>query len=218
MFETAFRLNNERNLNTLNKNHGLNQWNKNYQSGACVKECLKENTLFTPQNVHFELGKTYRYAIRSSNQARTLFTMPVEQRDEQHAKEHLFGVEATVLVTPVSQCELSMQLKNVELQFTEERENQRDQEVERRVQILKKQLQQPILFGYQHGVVSDVCVDAQDESSLAVNVKKSIMSALQTTPRLTETENFKVSSLFFSQFLVCFQFLTSCSFILGLRV
>ena len=150
--------------------------------------------MFTPKNVHFQLGKTYNFRVRSSNEARTLFTMPVEQRDEQHTKELLFGVEADVLVTPVSQCELSMQLRNVQLRIPEESRNERDQEVERRVQLLKKHLQQPILFGYQHGVVSDVCVDAEDQSSLAVNVKKSIMSALQTTPRLTETENFKVSS------------------------
>ena len=64
---------------------------------------------------------------------------------------------------------------------------------------LNRQLSVPILFGYQNGVISEVCIEQEEENNAdnnelrALDIKKSIISTLQTIPDLSITSPVKVS-------------------------
>lgn len=143
-----------------------------------------------PYSAHFEQGKTYTYNVHTWTAALTSFA--TEQNEEnvdyQQKGERLAEVRATAWITPISECEVSMQLKAV--QIVNQDENERFDNAEKEAFI--GQLSTPILFGYSHGVVTEVCTDVQEEGEAALNLKKSIISALQTTPQLADSNAYPV--------------------------
>ncbi|KAH9407840.1 hypothetical protein TYRP_011485 [Tyrophagus putrescentiae] len=141
-----------------------------------------------PASAHFEPGKTYTYRVHTWTAALASFATEQqgqgEEQDYQPNGERLAELQATAWITPLSECEVSMQLKDIQLtaaqlQFEEEEK-----------QAFIAQLANPILFGYSHGVVTEVCTDEADQDQTEVlNLKKSIISALQTIPTLAEHGN-----------------------------
>lgn len=168
---------------------------------------MKDNSIFglvkssgSESSVDFELGKTYVFDVKTANEAHTLFDYAVEQEGvseaetaEQSLKEKLIEMEAKALITAVNQCEVSMKLRQIRLNFQDAQSSiEDDEEVGR----LVRQLEKPIMFAYKNGIVSEVCTEesAEDEEPFVVNIKKSIISALQTTPKISSTtESVKVS-------------------------
>ncbi len=107
-----------------------------------------------------------------------------EEQDYQPNGERLAELQATAWITPLSECEVSMQLKDIQLTAA-----QYHFEEEEKAAFIA-QLANPILFGYSHGVVTEVCTDEADQDQTEVlNLKKSIISALQTIPTLAEHGN-----------------------------
>ena len=164
----------------------------------CARHCnVKDNSIFglvkssgSESSVDFELGKTYVFDVKTANEAHTLFDYAVEQEGvseaeaaEQSLKEKLIEMEAKALITAVNQCEVSMKLRQIRLNFQDAQSSiEDDEEVGR----LVRQLEKPIMFAYKNGIVSEVCSE-EDEEPFVVNIKKSIISALQTTPQISST-------------------------------
>lgn len=158
-------------------------------------------------SVQFELGKTYSFYLHTWNEARTMFGP-----DNQHTVDHLFGVQATAFVTPISQCELSLELKNVNLLWN-------DTNFESQQDILEfvRQLENPVFFGYENGQVTEFCDNVAEESATIVqNLKRSVISTFQTTSKLSSTGRSNVSEIFPQRIARYFLYCHG-SFQLGLR-
>ena len=82
-------------------------------------------------------------------------------------------MSATVEVSAHSPCDLSLQLRQTRLLGLESQEA---------LQLAQQLEAQPIQFGYDDGVVTDVCPSQQDEK-WAIDVKKAVISALQMSSR-----------------------------------
>lgn len=142
-----------------------------------------------PASAHFEPGKTYTYRVHTWTAALASFATEQqgqqgEEQDYQPNGERLAELQATAWITPLSECEVSMQLKDIQLTAA-----QYHFEEEEKAAFIE-QLKNPILFGYSHGVVTEVCTDEADQDQTEVlNLKKSIISALQTIPTLAEHGN-----------------------------
>lgn len=173
--------------NSLYQSSGLSAlWRKNAQP----------ETRF-PYSAHFEPGKTYTYRVHTWTAALTSFATDNQQpEDYQQKGERLAEVRATAWITPLSECEVSLQLKDVQITNSNQDQDLNQFESEEKAAFIE-QLKTPILFGYAHGVVTEVCTDVQEENEgAALNVKKSIISALQTIPQLAEENAYPVKVSF----------------------
>lgn len=149
-----------------------------------------------PYSAHFESGKTYTYSVHTWTAALTSFLTESQSQDDtaqyQQKGERLAEVKATAWITALSECEVSMQLKNVQILNAQEEQLNEFEREEKSAFI--RQLQTPILFGYSHGVVTEVCTDVQEDEieAAALNLKKSIISALQTIPQLADSNAYPI--------------------------
>lgn len=151
--------------------------------------------------MQYQLGQTYQYSVRSWTEARNLFLVNTQSEDveQQHLTEKLIGLEAQALLTPTTECEISLQLKNVKLHLKQGSSRFNQEQTQQDVAKFTEMLQVPVLFGYERGVVTELCVDTHQEDQFALNLKKSIISTLQTIPGLKSdiaSAHFKVCSEF----------------------
>lgn len=99
--------------------------------------------------------------------------------------ERLMAIQCEALLTPVSDCEIVLQLDNIKLDEIKDQSREDVQEFLRRLRL-------PIAFGYKHGVVTDVCSETEDDW-YTINLKKSIISSLQTSPKVDDKDTIRVS-------------------------
>ena len=127
------------------------------EGGQCASRCRAD-----PQFVRFDSNKAYIYRIQTSTQ--------IEGATGPDATP--IQVDAQVVVSARSQCDLALQLEGVAIGGLAD---------SAAAQRMQRQLEAtPLVFGYSDGQVTDVC-PAPDDLDWALNVKKSIVSALQMT-------------------------------------
>lgn len=171
----------------------------------CVQNCnVKENSLF--QRIHgqhyqtkgdgrdsmrFEQGQTYRYSVRTTNEANTAFKYSADE----NLNEKLIGIEAIASITPLSECELSMRLSQINIRELKALKQVAQLENDQQVREFIRQLETPVVFGYADGLITELCTEgnARAEDWYALNLKKSIISTLQTAPQLHNLDVVKVS-------------------------
>lgn len=143
------------------------------------------------ESMHFEQGHTYRYLVRTSNEANTAFKYSADES----LNEKLIGIEAIASITPLSECELSMRLSQIKIHELKELKQVAQLESEQQVREFIRQLETPVVFGYADGLITELCTEsnARDEDWYALNLKKSIISTMQTAPQLHNIDVVTVS-------------------------
>lgn len=162
----------------------------------CVKHCTtgnqaNHNHRNNNRYIEFQLDKTYSYQINIENQILVRFNQ-TENGQNGLVEENLIKVDCEAKLSPLNNCEILMTLDNIQIKFANAKPSQlEDEEIKKFV----RQLQTPIIFSYKDGIVTEVCSPTShndhdyDEDPFVTNVKKSIISSLQTTPNIISEEN-----------------------------
>jgi hypothetical protein len=134
-----------------------------WESSSCAQTCNSD-----PLLIRYDVGKTYFYNLDSVTN--------IQYGNEGNGGQEV-GIKARVELSTHSPCEMSLQLRDVQLQGIQN------------VFDLKQQLESnPIQFGFDDGHIVGVCPSLDDEL-WAINVKKSIISALQMTAKSTDSKS-----------------------------
>lgn len=142
----------------------------------CIKHCHLDDEFNNDKFIKFETGKSYVYAVKVTNEI--LAKINKTQTDGTVA-DNLIQIDGQARLDSINACEVSMHLENVNIRMssTESSSPDKDEEIER----YERQLQIPIIFSYKDGIVTEVCSpEHEQEEPFVINVKKSIISALQT--------------------------------------
>lgn len=114
-------------------------------------------------------------------------------------EDNLIQIDGQARLESINSCEVSMQLENVNIRLssTDSFSSFRDDEIE----LYERQLQIPIIFSYKDGIVTEICSpEHEQEDPFVINVKKSIISALQTISHIDNNKNDQTVSKFFKIF------------------
>ncbi|OTF82296.1 Apolipophorin-like protein, partial [Euroglyphus maynei] len=142
----------------------------------CIKHCHPDDESNVGKFIKFETGKSYVYAVKVTNEI--LAKINKTQSDETIA-DNLIQIDGQARLDSINACEVSLQLENVNIRMssTESSSSAKDEEIE----LYERQLQIPIIFSYKDGIVTEVCSpEHEQEEPFVINVKKSIISSLQT--------------------------------------
>lgn len=121
-----------------------------WESNSCAQSCSSD-----PLLIRYDQGKTYVYSLDTNT--------AISYGSESGPDLQSVGIKARVELSVHSPCELSLQLRDVQLQGIQSSDSLFD---------MKQQLEsQPLQFGYSDGVVVGVCPSVEDEL-WAINVKK----------------------------------------------
>ena len=147
---------------------------------SCSRKCYPADYA-DEQSVQFQEGNTYVYKVKTFNKAQSEFNYSKNVSED--LTERLMELECSALIVPNGQCDITMRLKNIKVHLNDEATyDGNDPEIERFI----RQLETPITCAYQYGIVTDVCMHhSESHDSYSLNVKKSIISALQTMPQLS---------------------------------
>jgi hypothetical protein len=129
-----------------------------WESSQCSQSCYSD-----PKFLRYDLGKTYVYKLESQS----LLSGPTQQQ---------MAFQSTVEVSVHSNCDLTLQLRQTKVVGTDP---------QTALSLANQLDEQPITFGYNDGVVTDVC-PSQDDQQWTIDVKKAIISSLQMSARSLE--------------------------------
>lgn len=158
----------------------------------CIKHCHLDDEFNNDKFIKFETGKSYVYAVKVTNEI--LAKINKTQTDGTVA-DNLIQIDGQARLDSINACEVSMHLENVNIRMssTESSSQDKDEEIER----YERQLQIPIIFSYKDGIVTEVCSpEHEQEEPFVINVKKSIISALQTISNIENNKKDQTVSNF----------------------
>ncbi len=137
---------------------------------SCAQTCNLD-----PLLIRYEVGKTYYYNLDSATNINCGSNEGLQE----------VGIKASVEISTHSPCEMSLHLRDVRLKGIHNVFN------------LKQKLEsQPLQFGFDDGRIVGVCPSVEDEL-WAIDVKKSIISALQITAKSTNAKSIVSFQLFY---------------------
>lgn len=158
----------------------------------CIKHCHPDDESNVGKFIKFETGKSYVYAVKVTNEI--LAKINKTQSDETIA-DNLIQIDGQARLDSINACEVSLQLENVNIRMssTESSSSAKDEEIE----LYERQLQIPIVFSYKDGIVTEVCSpEHEQEEPFVINVKKSIISSLQTISHIENDKQDRTVSNF----------------------
>ena len=134
-----------------------------WSSSQCSQQCLND-----PQFLRYDSGKTYVYRLETQ----TLITSLDHQTEQSVSQQSLVELSA------LSPCELSLQVRETRFEGLDPQYGQ---------QLSQELDAQPLIFGYDDGLVTDVCAQQSDQL-WSQDVKKAVISSLQMSAKsLTQT-------------------------------
>lgn len=135
-----------------------------WESSSCAQSCNSD-----PLLIRYSVGKTYFYDLESNTQISYGSSEGLQS----------VGIRARVELSAHTPCELSLQLREISLTGVQDLQS---------FEMIRQLEAQPLQFGLDDGRIVGVCPSSDDEL-WAINVKKSIISALQITAKSTQTKS-----------------------------
>ncbi|KAH9426728.1 hypothetical protein DERP_002828 [Dermatophagoides pteronyssinus] len=151
----------------------------------CIKHCQPDNEFNDKKFIKFETGQSYVYAVKVTNE---MLAKINKTQTNGILEDNLIQIDGQARLESINSCEVSMQLENVNIRLssTDSFSSFRDDEIE----LYERQLQIPIIFSYKDGIVTEICSpEHEQEDPFVINVKKSIISALQTISHIDSNKN-----------------------------
>ncbi|KPM07765.1 Apolipophorin-like protein 2 [Sarcoptes scabiei] len=117
--------------------------------------------------IRFSSNHTYVYDVQISNEVSAILNRTDSPR---RIDETLITINGQAKLSPLNPCEVSLRLEPI------------DEEIK----LYQRQFREPIVFAYKDGIITEIYspITEHQVEPFVINVKKSIISALQTMPNI----------------------------------
>ncbi|UXI20783.1 hypothetical protein NH340_JMT06726 [Sarcoptes scabiei] len=129
--------------------------------------------------IRFSSNHTYVYDVQISNEVSAILNRTDSPR---RIDETLITINGQAKLSPLNPCEVSLRLEPVKIHFF----NNPFDKIDEEIKLYQRQFREPIVFAYKDGIITEIYspITEHQVEPFVINVKKSIISALQTMPNI----------------------------------